>query len=292
MELSQALIVPLVIALVGAIKAAPWFRPVSAPDGPRRNGWLLPWIAAVLGVGLSLLWALAWPADPPACLALQIVMGLIFGLSAAGLYDATLSPLKGLLRDSGFTDDGLMLLLAAGLAFAVLGVGGCGAPAALERSQELQLAQTIQYRDEMASYHEKACRQLLDQKRAELDLALAQSLSQSADATGKIDMTVATDRLRKRLDLEEEYRRNLARLDGEFRERQTAINRAIRLGEGSLDLMRSWSRVGTLLRSLFVREIEAQEAVAAAEPPKASPEPAPPPTIDVLTTAPAAAPGP
>jgi hypothetical protein len=98
MELSQALIVPLVIALVTAIKAAPCFAPDPRPRGPRRNGWLLPWIAAALGVGLEILWGQAWPANPPAPWAAQAILGLLMGLSAAGLYDGSFGPLKAALR--------------------------------------------------------------------------------------------------------------------------------------------------------------------------------------------------
>jgi hypothetical protein len=129
MEISQTLIVPLVIALVAAVKAAPWFAPDPLPDGPRRNGWLLPWIAAGLGVGLAVLWNQAWPADPALPWAARVILGLLMGLSAAGLYDGALQPLKGWLRDPlGSGPGDTAFLLAAGLAVAVLGVAGCAEP--------------------------------------------------------------------------------------------------------------------------------------------------------------------
>ena len=150
----------------------------------------------------------------------------------------------------------LTLLLAASAILA-----GCSAPAALERSQRLQLAAMTQYRDEMASYHEKVKAQLEADKRRELNAALAASMTQAADANGRVDAKAALDKVRKRLDLEEEFRTNLIRLDSEFRQRQAAIERAIELARDTVDLVADYNRLGVLIRSLFVREIDAAEKV-------------------------------
>ena len=150
----------------------------------------------------------------------------------------------------------LVLVLGASAILA-----GCSAPAALERSQRLQLSAMTQYRDEMASYHEKVKTQLEADKRRELDAALAASLAQAADANGRIDTAAALEKIRKRLDLEEEFRTNLVRLDSEFRQRQAAIERAIELARDTVDLVSDYNRLGVLIRSLFVREIDAAEKV-------------------------------
>ena len=50
-------------------------------------------------------------------------------------------------------------------------------PAALERSEQLQLAAMTQYRDEMAAYHAKVAAQLAAEKRSQLDAALAAYLN-------------------------------------------------------------------------------------------------------------------
>ena len=150
------------------------------------------------------------------------------------------------------------------LAVAVLAAAtaaGCGAPAAVQRSQELQLAAMVQYRDEMAAYHEKVKVQLADEKRRELDGALAASLAQAADAEGRVPLAAATEKVAKRLALEDEFRRNLARLDTQFAQRQADIGRAIDLARGTLDLLTQYGRLGSLVRSLFVRETETQDVV-------------------------------
>ena len=143
----------------------------------------------------------------------------------------------------------------------VLAVAGCGTPPALERSQRLQLAAMVQYRDEMASYHGKVTAQLAEEKRAQLDAALAASLAQSADAEGQVAVATAIERFAKRVALEDEYRAALARLDEEFAQRQTAIGRAIELAEDTLDLVTEYGRLASLLRNLFVRETEASRAL-------------------------------
>jgi len=152
---------------------------------------------------------------------------------------------------------------AASAMLAILAAAGCGAPAALEQSQRLQLAAMAQYRDEMAAYHEKVKAQLAVEKRGQLDAALAASLSQSADADGRVGVAAAIEKLAKRLALEDAFRANLARLDGEFAQRQAAIGRAITLAEDTLDVLTEYGRLAALVRSLFVREIEAGEAVDA-----------------------------
>jgi multidrug efflux pump subunit AcrA (membrane-fusion protein) len=146
-------------------------------------------------------------------------------------------------------------------AAAILILAGCTAPVAVERSQRLQLEAMVQYRDEMAAYHDKVKTQLAADKRTELDSALAASLAQSADGGGRVDVATALEKVRKRLDLEEQFRASLARLDGEFLERQAAIGRAIELARGTLDLLADYSRMGTLIRSLFTREVEAREVI-------------------------------
>lgn len=156
-------------------------------------------------------------------------------------------------------------LVSAVLLATVATVAGCGTPAALERSQKLQLDAMVQYRDQMASYHEKVKGQLLADKQRELDTALAASLAQSADAEGRVPVATALEKARKRTALEEAFRGNLARLDGEFGQRQVAIGRAIDLAQGTLGLISDYSRLGALLRSLFVREIEGEQIIGTYE---------------------------
>lgn len=143
----------------------------------------------------------------------------------------------------------------------VLAAAGCGTPPALERSQRLQLAAMVQYRDEMAAYHEKVTAQLAEEKRVQLDTALAASLAQSADAEGQVAVATAIEKFAKRVALEDAYHAALARLDGEFAQRQAAIRRAIELAEDTLDLVTEYGRLASLLRSLFVREAEARRAL-------------------------------
>jgi hypothetical protein len=152
---------------------------------------------------------------------------------------------------------GLLIVAISGLVLAQ----GCTAPAAMERSQQLQLDAMVQYRDQMALYHQKVRNQLLAQKTAELDQAHAASLAQAADAEGKVTVAVALEKERKRAALEATFQTNLARLDREFNERQVAIDRAIQLGQGSLQLLTDYSRLGSVVRSLFVKDIETKELV-------------------------------
>ena len=144
---------------------------------------------------------------------------------------------------------------------AVAALAGCGTPEALQRSQRLQLEAMVQYRGEMAAYHEKVKVQLAADKRAELDAALAASLAQAADAEGRVPLAAAAEKVQKRLALEDEFRTNLAHLDAEFAQRQAAIGRAIELARDTIDLVADYSRLGALVRSLFVREIETQQKV-------------------------------
>jgi hypothetical protein len=148
------------------------------------------------------------------------------------------------------------LLAAAALSAAA----GC-APQVLQRSQQIQLEAMRQYRDEMAAYHAKAGAQLLAEKRSRLDEAIEASLSQAADAEGRVALAAVMERVRKRAALEDEVRANLARLDDEFQARQAAFGRAIQLGEETLDLVAEYGRLAALLRSLFVREPEAERAI-------------------------------
>jgi hypothetical protein len=151
----------------------------------------------------------------------------------------------------------MLAVAAAGLALAA----GCGAPAVVERSQRLQLDALVQYRDQMAAYHERVKDQLLAQKTAELDQAHAASLAQAADVQGNVSVTVALEKHRKRAALEAEFRTNLARLDREFQERQVAAGRAIQLAQGTLSLLTEYGRLGSVVRSLFVREIDGEQLV-------------------------------
>ena len=145
-------------------------------------------------------------------------------------------------------------ILAAAVATAVL-AGGCLSPACLE-SQQSQLEAMVQYRGEMAAYHGKVQAHLTAEKRRELDAALAASLAQAADPDGRLALDAVIEKVRKRQDLEDEFRANLARLDGQFAARQTAFDRAIDLAGETLDVLESYGRLETLLRDLVGRETE------------------------------------
>jgi hypothetical protein len=154
----------------------------------------------------------------------------------------------------------LRIGVVAGLFSALLSVSGC-APQALEQCQRLQLAAMRQYRDEMAAYHAKASAKLLAEKRSRLDVAIEASLSQAADGEGRVPLTTVMEKVRKRAGLEDEVRANVARLDAEFGRRQAAFGRAITLGEETLDLVAEYGRLAALVRGLFVREPEAEQAM-------------------------------
>ncbi len=152
------------------------------------------------------------------------------------------------------------MILALAAALAPL-AGGCGVPEAIQRSQALQLEAMQQYRDQVQAYHDKVTGHLAEEKRAQLDAALAASLRQAADADGRVTLDAAIEKTAKRLALEEAFRAELARLDGEFGQRQAAIGRAINLAEDTLDLAASYGRLATLLRNLFVRDAEAVQTL-------------------------------
>ncbi len=145
------------------------------------------------------------------------------------------------------------LVLAASLA-------GCASPAVTE-SQRVQMAALAQYRAEMAAYHEKVRAHLEAEKRERLASALEASLARAADDAGRVPLEAVLEKVRKRDALAADFHSNLVRLDAEFAERQALAERALVLGRETLSLMESWSRLGTLLRSLFVRELEAQALV-------------------------------
>jgi len=154
-------------------------------------------------------------------------------------------------------------LMTAALAVALLlPAAGCTVPDTLQRSQALQLAAMEQYRDEMQTYHEKVTAHLSAEKRSALDAALAASLRQAADADGRLTVETAVEKTAKRLAMEDAFRAELGRLDGEFAQRQAAIGRAIDLAEDTLNLAASYGRLVTLIRNLFVRDAEAHEALA------------------------------
>jgi len=151
------------------------------------------------------------------------------------------------------------LCLLAAVAMSALAAAGCGTPDAIQRSQRLQLDAMVQYRGEMAAYHEKVKDRLVADKRRELDAALAVSLAQAADPTGKVTVAAAVEKMNKRQSLEQEFLANVARLDGEFAQRQAAIDRAIELARGTLALINDYSRLGSAVKNLFVREVEAND---------------------------------
>ena len=146
-----------------------------------------------------------------------------------------------------------ILMAAAALVLAA----GCLSPACLQ-SQQRQLEAMVQYRGQMAAYHEKVGTHLAEEKRRELDAALAASLAQAADADGRVTLEAAMEKVRKRQDLEDQFRANLARLDGQFAARQAAFDRAIDLAGETLGVLESYGRLETLLRDLIGRETEVQ----------------------------------
>ena len=148
-------------------------------------------------------------------------------------------------------------VVAIGVVLTAL-AGGC-APEAVERSQKLQLAAMVQYRDEMAAYHALVKTQLEADKQRELDTALEASLRQDADAEGHVPVATTMEKVQKRRAKEAEFQASLARLDQQFEERQVEIGRAIELAEQTLGLIQDYSRLGSLIRSLFVKEAEASQ---------------------------------
>ena len=139
---------------------------------------------------------------------------------------------------------------------------GCGVPDAIQRSQQLQLEAMEQYRDEMQAYHEKATAHLAAEKRAQLDAALAASLGQAADADGRVTVAAALQKTTKRLALEDAFRAEVTRLDGEFAQRQEAIGRAIELARDTLGLAASYGQLWSIVTNLFVRDAETRQILA------------------------------
>jgi hypothetical protein len=113
----------------------------------------------------------------------------------------------------------------------------------------------------MAAYHEKLKAQLLADKIADLDEALVASLAQLANAQGQVPASVALEKQKKRADLEKTFRANLDRLDAQFRLRQDSIERAIALGQGTLRVLADYNRFGSVVRSLFVRDVDTQQLI-------------------------------
>jgi transcription initiation factor TFIIIB Brf1 subunit/transcription initiation factor TFIIB len=146
-----------------------------------------------------------------------------------------------------------------GLGLILVAIAGGCAPEAVERSQKLQLAAMIQYRNEMAAYHEQMKTQLEEDKQREFDKALEASLRQGADAEGHVAVATAMEKIQKRHAKEAEFQVSLARLDRQFEERQAEIGRAIELAQETLGLIQDYSRLGSLIRSLFVKEAEASQ---------------------------------
>jgi len=152
-----------------------------------------------------------------------------------------------------------MCLVALAALAAVAAATGCAAPDAIQRSQRLQLDAMVQYRAEMAAYHEKATARMVADKRHELDAAMAASLAQAADPAGKVSVVTAMAKVSRRQSLEQEFLANVTRLDGEFGQRQAAIDRAIELARGTLALINDYSRLGSAVKNLFVRDVEAND---------------------------------
>lgn len=119
----EALVIPLVLALMLAVKQCPIFAPEPPPDGPRRNGWLLPWIAAVLGVIGTFLYASAFGLEQT--IGMKILNGVIFGLAAAGLWDGGINQVAKAIRPGATS---VLLLFICILPF----LGGCMNPGHFE----------------------------------------------------------------------------------------------------------------------------------------------------------------
>ena len=144
------------------------------------------------------------------------------------------------------------------LVAAAAAAAGCASPA-LVAGQRRTLQAMVQYRGEMAAYHGRMQAHLLAEKEAQLDAALAESLSRAADAEGNVPLGAALEKVRKRQDLEGTFRANLALLHEQFQARQAAFGRAIDLAAETLDLAEAYGRLPALVRSLAVREIEAEQ---------------------------------
>jgi len=100
----KLLVVPLVAALMMAVKQIPLLK-------AEGRTWLLPWISMFLGVG-----ACALLSDPFSRMVL--FQGLVYGLAAAGLYDAAGKPAVAALAAAKNGTGGLLLFLCVGLVLA------------------------------------------------------------------------------------------------------------------------------------------------------------------------------
>ncbi len=137
-----------------------------------------------------------------------------------------------------------------------LAAGGC-VPRACVESQRRQLAAWVQYRDEMAAYHGKVRDHLVAEKEAELDTALAATLTQGADDEGRVALADVAASLEARRAKGRAFAESVGRLDAQFGERQALAGRAIALARATLDVMETYARLPAALRNLFVREVEA-----------------------------------
>ena len=116
----KLLVVPLVAALMMAVKQIPLLK-------AEGRTWLLPWISMFLGVG-----ACALLSDPFSRMVL--FQGLVYGLAAAGLYDAAGKPAVAALAAAKNGTSGLLLFLCAGLVLAA----GCSVHPATIRVLEFE----------------------------------------------------------------------------------------------------------------------------------------------------------
>ncbi|HUX00833.1 MAG TPA: hypothetical protein VMY35_07620 [Phycisphaerae bacterium] len=113
----KLLVVPLVAALMMAVKMLP-------PLQPEARRWALPWIAMILGVGACVL--LSEPLTR-----MVVFQGIVYGLAAAGLYDAAGKPAVAAIIAN---KNGAMLLLCGGLVL----VAGCSVHPATIRVLEFE----------------------------------------------------------------------------------------------------------------------------------------------------------
>ena len=83
MKVDELTLIPLVTALVMGIKQMPWLQ-------DEKLKWVLPWVSVLISVGLVFLWAGEASGD-------LLLKGLVFGLSATGLYQGTIDPARKVL---------------------------------------------------------------------------------------------------------------------------------------------------------------------------------------------------
>ena len=225
MDAMELVVIPLVLALMMAVKQMPWFAPDPEPDGPRRNGWVLAWIAAALGVGGVFLYGQA--AGTPGNWALCVLRGIGYGFAAVGLWDGGINKVAKALRPPA-----LVILLPLMVLFA----GGCATAARHEYITQA-VTDSLLHQDALAtlgSEAEASARAKADQDQARLDkalmldvetlakqtfatdaerqaaiLALVQKYRASALAITQ-DLEIAGDRQRRVLDLTDATREALA----------------------------------------------------------------------------------